>query len=146
MRARKHKEMSIWAAGIGLTLMSFLLGMKASAGNQKVPCPPPCPCKEVTFWRSPGVAIYGAFQAGSQPGVNTTTSTAFPLVNTGNGNCHNTPLNGNGTYDRWQIPFGTNSCDPGQSLNITELDVPQAQIGVVPRTNSPGLPANTCSP
>lgn len=143
---RNRKELAFWIAGAILTLACFALGVNgvSGAGGGPPPCPPPCNCREITFWVTPNVPMVGVFQTGNAP---TTDQTAILNVNTVEGPCQNSPLVGNGNCDRWQIPWGTSSCTPAPPNNNfpVELKVTQPQIGVVPGTQQ-NIIRNLCSP
>ncbi len=145
-RVPNRKALAIYAAWAASALLCFVLGVRmAPAANNPPPCGF-CNCKVITFWVPPAGPMLGAFQTNAQPGINTTDKTAILNLNTGTGGCQNSPLVGNGTYDRWQIPWGGVNCTPPPgNINATELTVTQAQIGVIQNTQQ-NKPRNTCSP
>jgi hypothetical protein len=87
--------------------------------------------------------MVGAFAPAAAP---TTSTTALPSIYTAATNC---PLNkfqantGN-TYDKWNIPFGTPTCN-APAGQVVDLTVTPAQVGCNPGTCDPGKVQNTCT-
>jgi hypothetical protein len=138
-----RKESVIWASVIASTLACFALGLKMASGAPLPACPNPCPCRDLTFWQPPGGRTYGAFQTGGGP-AKLTTTTGMPNVNTTNA-CQALPFTQVGVFDLWIIPNSTPTCNAGNSLFVTELNVTPMQLGIVPGTLQMNQIRNQCS-